>query len=394
MALQKHILPVIVLSQFAGTSIWFVGNAVLPELKQTLHLADNVSGLISAAVTIGFVAGTLFSAFSSLADRFSPVRLFLISAMLGAVCNVSIVWFAKDAQTLFGFRFFTGFFLAGIYPIGMKIAADWYKEGLGKALGWLVGALVVGTAFPYLLRDRKFDLPWQTVLYITSVMAIMAGFLMSWLGDGPFRKASGKFKWNAIQVIFSSRPWRKAAFGYFGHMWELYTFWGFIPIILALYSQKNNIELNIPLLSFLVIASGGISCVVGGYFSARWGSNKIARTSLYISGFCCLFSAFIFSWSLPLFLIYIFIWGLTVSSDSPQFSTLVSQFSRPELRGTALTIYNSIGFTITSISLYVMEAIHHSAGFFGGERSFMLLGLGMLLGNFPYHWKKTSQEKL
>ncbi len=390
---QKHVLPIIVISQFAGTSIWFVGNAVLPELKQSLHLQD-VPGLISSAVTLGFVAGTLFSASASLADRFSPVRLFLFSAILGALSNVSIIWFVKDINGLFWFRFSTGFFLAGIYPIGMKIAADWYKEGLGKALGWLVGALVIGTAFPYLLRDRKFDLPWQTVLYITSGMAVTAGLIMSWLGDGPYRKAAGKFKWNAIPIIFSSRPWRKAAFGYFGHMWELYTFWGFIPVIIALYSAKNNIGLNIPLLSFLVIASGGISCVAGGYFSARWGSNKIARTSLYISGFCCLFSAFIFSLSLPFFLIYIFIWGLTVSSDSPQFSAMVSQLSSPDLRGTALTIYNSIGFTITSLSLFVMESVHNSTGFFGGERSFMLLGLGMLLGNFPYSWRKTSQEKL
>jgi MFS family permease len=367
---------------------------VLPELKQTLHLPDEGMGLISAAVTIGFVAGTLFSALSSLADRFSPVRLFLIAALLGAISNASIIWFVKDIQSLFWFRFFAGFFLAGIYPIGMKIAADWHKEGLGKALGWLVGALAIGTAFPYLLRDRKFDLPWQTVLYITSAMVLTAGLLINWLGDGPYRKAAGKFQWNAIPVIFSSAPWRKAAFGYFGHMWELYAFWGFIPVIIAIYSQKNSVSLNIPLLSFLVIASGGISCVVGGYLSQKWGSNRVARTALYISGFCCLFSAFIFNWPLPLFLLYIFTWGLTVSSDSPQFSTLVSQLSRPDLRGTALTIYNSIGFTITSISLYVMESIHHSNGYFSGERSFMLLGLGMLLGNFPYLRPKTNKTKL
>ncbi|MBL0232986.1 MAG: MFS transporter [Chitinophagaceae bacterium] len=388
---QKTVLPLIVLSQFAGTSIWFVGNAILPELKQSLHLPEQGSGLISSAVNIGFVAGTLFSAFAALADRFSPVRLFLASAILGALSNLAIIWFVTDIQRLFWFRFSTGFFLAGIYPIGMKIAADWYKEGLGKALGWLVGALVIGTAFPYLLRDRKFDLPWQTALYITSAMALLAGILMTWLGDGPHRKAAGKFQWNAIPAIFSSPSWRKAAFGYFGHMWELYTFWGFLPLIIALYASKHQLVLNIPLLSFLVIASGGISCVLGGYLSSRLGSNVVARTALYISGLCCLFSVLMFNVSLPFFLAYIFIWGFTVCADSPQFSSLVSQYSIAEQRGTAFTIYNAIGFTISSLSLYLMDTLYHSSSNFSGERSFMLLGLGMLLGNFPYRFKRPGR---
>lgn len=391
---EKSILPFIVISQFAGTSIWFVGNAVLPELKISLHLADQGPGLISSAVTIGFVAGTLFSSFTSLADRFSPARLFLVAAIMGALSNISLIWLATNASTLFWIRFSTGFFLAGIYPIGMKIAADWYKEGLGKALGWLVGALVIGTAFPYLLRDRKFDLPWQTVLYTTSFMAILAGLLIAWLGDGPYRKTTGKFQWNAIPIIFSNASWRKAAIGYFGHMWELYTFWGFLPVILSLYALKNNITLNIPLLSFLVIASGGLSCIAGGYFSIRWGSEIIARLSLYISGICCLISVFMFHTPLPLFLVFIFIWGLTVVADSPQFSTLVSQFSKPELRGTAFTLYNAIGFTITSLSLFIMEALHQSPGILGEEGCFMILGLGMILGNFPYQRLKNNGSKI
>lgn len=390
---QRSVLPLIVVSQFAGTSIWFVGNAVLPELTQSLHLSNQGPGLISSAVNIGFVAGTLFSAFAALADRFSPVRLFLLSAILGALSNLAIIWFVHDIQTLFWLRFSTGFFLAGIYPIGMKIAADWFKDGLGKALGWLVGALVIGTAFPYLLRDRKFDLPWQTALYITSALALASGLLITWLGDGPYRKAAGKFRWNAIPQIFSSGPWRKAAFGYFGHMWELYTFWGFLPVLLGFYVSRNQVSLNIPLFSFLVIASGGLSCIVGGYLSAKWGSNRVARTALYISGICCLFSFLIFSWPLSVFLLYVFIWGLTVSADSPQFSALVSQLSSPEWRGTALTIYNSIGFTISSVSLFLMDQLQHSHSYFNTERSFMILGLGMLLGNFPYQRLRTGRNK-
>src|SRR5688572_23058242 len=127
---------------------------------------------------LGFVAGTLCFGIFSLADRYSPVKLFFFSSILGALSNAAVAWIAKDATVLFLLRFATGFFLAGIYPVGMKIAADWYEKGLGKALGLLVGALVLGTAFPHLLRNRSFELPWKTVLYCTSAFALAGGLLM------------------------------------------------------------------------------------------------------------------------------------------------------------------------------------------------------------------------
>ena len=378
---SKKVLPVIVLSQFAGTSLWFVGNAILPELKETFQISQYAVSLVTSAVMIGFIAGTLVFAFFSLADRFSPVKLFFISSLLGALTNSAVVWLVTDGTTLFIFRFLTGFFIAGIYPVGMKIAADWYEKGLGKALGFLLGALMLGTAFPHLLKNREFDLPWRSVLYITSLIAFAGGLMMLlFVGDGPYRKRSGGFRWDAFGKIFSSKKWKQAAFGYFGHMWELYSFWGFVPLILELYSKKNNHQLDISFLSFLIIAIGAVGSVAGGYLSQKIGSAKVATYALLISGICCFISPF--SYSLPafMFLLLLFIWGATVSPDSPQFSTLVAQYAPDELRGTALTIYNSIGFAITTISLYVIDRVFHSPGFLGGENTFALLGLGAVIG--------------
>ncbi|MGQ0738704.1 MAG: MFS transporter, partial [Bacteroidota bacterium] len=376
-----HILPVIVLSQFAGTSLWFTGNAVLPELVQEFQLSRYAVSLVTSAVMLGFIGGTLVFAFFSLADRFSPVRLFFISSLLGAAANAAAVWLAADAVSLFSIRFVTGFFIAGIYPVGMKISSDCFEKGLGKAMGFLLGALVLGTAFPHLLKNSDFDLPWKPVLFFTSAFALAGGLLMILLvGDGPYRKKSGGFQWNAFSEIFRSKKWRQAAFGYFGHMWELYTFWGFLPLILALYANKNGTTLNIPLLSFLIIATGSIGSITGGLLSQRWGSVKVASLALFISGLCCIVSPFIYHLPVVLFLALLFLWGLTVCPDSPQFSTLVAQFAPEHLRGTALTIYNAIGFSISTISLVVFDYVFHSKGFFGGENSFALLGLGALFG--------------
>lgn len=378
---RKYILSVIVLSQFAGTSLWFVGNAILPELKSSLGLSQYAVSHVTSAVMIGFVAGTLVFGILSMADRYSPVKLFFISSLLGALTNASVAWLASDALSLFVLRFLTGFFIAGIYPVGMKIAADWYEKGLGKALGFLLGALVLGTAFPHLLKNRSFELPWKTVLYLTSLFAVAGGLLMLWfVGDGPYRKRAEAFQWNAFGEIFKSKKWRQAAFGYFGHMWELYAFWGFVPLILALYAEKNNVALNIPLLSFLIIGSGAISCIAGGYLSLRIGSAKVASTALLISGICCFISPFIYQLPLPAFLAILFIWGLAVVPDSPQFSTLVANYSPDHLKGTALKIYNAIGFTITIISLIVIDRVFHSNGFFGKENTMLLLGIGALIG--------------
>jgi MFS family permease len=377
----KHILPLLVISQFAGTSLWFVGNAVLPELKQSFYLSQYAVSLVTSAIMLGFIAGTLVFAFFSLADRFSPVKLFFISAVLGALSNSAVAWFVHDGTSLFIFRFLTGFFIAGIYPVGMKIAADWYEKGLGTALGYLLGALMLGTAFPHLLKNREFALPWKFVLHITSLIALLGGVvIILFVGDGPFRKRSGGFRWNAFGKIFSSKKWRLAAFGYFGHMWELYAFWGFVPLIIELYSKKNNAQLDVSFLSFVVIGVGSVGSVIGGYISKKTGSAKVAAAALFISGICCFISPFMYSFPTFIFLTLLFLWGFTVSPDSPQFSTLVAGYAPEELRGTALTIYNSIGFAITTISLYVIDILFHSDGFFGGENTFALLGLGAVAG--------------
>jgi MFS family permease len=330
---------------------------------------------------LGFIAGTLIYSLFSLADRFSPVKLFFISSLLGALTNSAVVLFAKDDSSLFALRFMTGFFIAGIYPVGMKIAADWYQKGLGTALGFLLGALILGTAFPHLLRNRQFELPWKTVLHITSIVATTGGLMMILLvGDGPFRKIAGRFRWDAFGKIFGSKKWRQASFGYFGHMWELYAFWGFVPLIIELYSKKNNQQLDVSFLSFVAIAIGSIGSVIGGYLSKRIGSARVATGALLVSGLCCFISPLSYSLSPFPFVLFLLVWGGTVSPDSPQFSTLVAQYAPEELRGTALTIYNSIGFAITTISLFAIDRVFYSRGFFSGENTFILLGLGALMG--------------
>jgi MFS family permease len=273
--------------------------------------------------------------------------------------NLAIIWENNSLETLLLFRYLTGFFLAGIYPVGMKIAADYYQKGLGKSLGYLVGALVLGTAFPHLARDLFGGFNWKMVVFSTTSIAIAGGFLLFLLvPNGPFRKPGQKLDFSTIFKVFRNINLRAAAFGYFGHMWELYAFWAFIPLMLWSYSEVHTETVfNIPLISFLVIAVGGLGCVIGGYLSLRYGSELVAASALALSGLCCLVSPLGFQVSSEFFVAFLLFWGLMVTADSPLFSTLVASNAKPEIRGTALTIVNCIGFSITIVGIQTINLL-------------------------------------
>jgi MFS family permease len=369
-----RILPVIVASQFAGTSLWFSGNAVLPDLQRQWGLADSAIGWVTSAVQLGFICGTLVFALLALADRHSPRRVFFTCSLLGALANAALLVLPQEMATLLATRFAAGFFLAGIYPVGMKIAAGWYRDDLGKALGFLVGALVAGTAFPHLLKGLGQAWPWSSVLIGVSLLAAVGGVAMLFLvPDGPFLSKGAPFDPRALAKVFSSRGFRASVFGYFGHMWELYAFWAFLPLLFAARPELGNVSLW----TFAVIAAGVLGCVLGGLVSLRTGSARVAFAQLSFSGLCCLASPLMFFAPPALFAAFILAWGVAVVGDSPQFSALNAANAPREWVGTALTIGNCIGFAITIFSIQLLNAL---AGVLPVHWLFVLLAPGPVLG--------------
>jgi len=354
----------------------------MSDLLKTYNLDLLALGHLTSAVQFGFILGTLIFAFLSIADRFPPSRVFFICALIGAVCNLGVVLDNNSLNSLLLWRFLTGFSLAGIYPVGMKIAADHYREGLGKSLGFLVGALVIGTAFPHLLKTLtgNEDLPWKTVILTTSGLSALGGTLILLLvPSGPYRKPRTISDHLAFLKVFKNIKFRAAAFGYFGHMWELYTFWAFVPVILKAYSHSHpQLTLNVPLLSFFIIGIGGLACVAGGYISGALGTRRTAAAALSFSGLCCLVSPWLFFQDSEVLLIaFLLFWGATIVADSPLFSTLVANKAEGESRGTALTIVNSIGFAITILSI---QLVTYLITFINPLYIFPLLALGPVFG--------------
>jgi MFS family permease len=378
MNIPKRILPIIILSQFAGTSLWLAGNAIINDLQSAMNVDINDVGNVTSAIQLGFITGTLVFAFFALSDRYSPRKIYLICSILGGISNVLILFLAYDLFSLLALRFITGFFLTGIYPIGIKISSGWYKKDLGNAIGLLVGALVLGSALPHFIKSIGGSLPWEQVIYMVSAISVIGGVSMYiFVPDGPHITAGTKFNPGAILSLFKNRKFKSAAFGYFGHMWELYTLWTFIPIILIYYNNEHSSELNIFIWTFAVIAAGSIGCVVGGLFSKKVGSAYVAYTQLLLSGICCLVCPLFFGTSALVFISFLIFWGIVVAGDSPQYSAIIALSAPGELVGSALTIVNSIGFAITILSLWVIYQIY---GFVIAPYYLIFLAPGPLFG--------------
>lgn len=377
---MRLILPIIVISQFFCTSLWFAGNSIISDITRDLNLDHHFVAHLTSAIQFGFISGTLVFAVFSISDRFSPSVVFFCSSILAGLFNLGVSINNIGSTEVLLFRFLTGFFLAGIYPVGMKIASDYYDKGLGKSLGFLVGALVLGTAFPHLLKNVIIGFPWKYIIYFTTLLSVLGGLIILILvPDGPYRKSGQKIKLTEFMAGFKNKKFRSISFGYFGHMWELYTFWAFVPIMLAAYNNHYPaIHLNVPFLSFFIIGSGALACVFSGILSQYFGVKKIATISLFISCLCCVVSPlFLFSYSTGLFIVFLFIWGLSVIADSPLFSTLVAQNAPEEFRGTSLTIVNCIGFSITIISIQFINLLSDKIN---PQYIYLLLAIGPILG--------------
>jgi MFS family permease len=364
----RRILPVIVLSQFASTSLWFAVNAVMPDLQHAWGLPAAAVGTLTSAVQLGFVAGTLLFALLMLADRFAPTRVFLACSLLGAVANAAILLAEGRYGLLLALRFAVGFLLAGIYPVGMKIAASWYREGLGAAMGILIGALVLGTALPHGLRALAGNggsellawgsLPaWQSVVLAVSLLAALGGLATALLvPPHPAAARAARITPRALALIWSDRRLRASVFGYFGHMWELYAMIVLVPVVMAARLDGSAVSAA----SFWAIGAGFVGCAGGGLLARRLGSARVAHLQLATSGVCCVAAPWMLVAPVPLFLAWMLLWGATVSGDSPQFSTLTAQNAPPAVVGSVLTFSNCIGFAISVVSIELFVRAAHA----------------------------------
>ncbi|HEV8588448.1 MAG TPA: MFS transporter [Pyrinomonadaceae bacterium] len=371
-------LVLLAIAELFGMSLWFSGSAVVPSLAREWNLSEGAANWLTLSVQLGFVAGTLLSALLNLPDIIRPRHLFTLTAIAGALVNSAFGLFARNVAVAIALRFLTGMFLAGVYPPAMKILATWFRHRRGLALGVLVGALTLGKATPYLVNGIGSE-NWRHNVLFVSLLAVIGGLIvLLFVGDGPLALPAARFDWKQVGKIFRNRGVRLANFGYFGHMWELYAMWTWIPFMIraSLALRKSDPALA-EVSSFLVIGCGALGCAIAGLIADRIGRTIVTSGAMAISGSCCLLIGFAFGAHPILLLTIAAVWGATVVADSAQFSACVTELGDPQYIGTALTIQTCLGFLLTTISIELISRVEKVLGW---RYAFIILAPGPLFG--------------
>ncbi|MGB3830150.1 MAG: MFS transporter [Ornithinimicrobium sp.] len=364
---QRAQLALIAAVQVLVMASWFSASAVVPALRQDWDISLGQSTLLTIAVQIGFVVGAVSSAALNVSDRFPAHRVVAASAAAAAVSTATIALAVDSLWPAIALRLVTGVALAGVYPTGLKLMTSWFDSGRGLALGVLVAALTFGSALPQLINSFA-SLPWRGVLGVSSVLALL-GSAVAWqfVRPGPLTQPAPPLNPRYVLALFTQRGPRLANLGYFGHMWELYAMWTWLPAYFTASLMVSGVAAPsrtlVGLTAFAVIGVAGVvGCLLAGALGDRLGRATVAGWAMRISATCAVLAALVFGSSPYLVVPILAVWGASVIADSGLFSSCVADVVDPRYIGTALTTQTAIGFALTIATIQAVPPLVELGG--------------------------------
>ena len=370
----------VALVEVLGLSVWFSATAVVPSLRSEWDIGATAAVWLTASVQIGFVAGAITSTVFNLADRVAPQNLLAASALGAAACTAALAVFVTGLAAAVPLRFLTGMFLAGVYPVGMKLMASWAEPSVrGRTFGILLGALTLGSALPHLIAGLG-PLPWRTVMLAAAGLTMAGAVIaLALVRPGPHVDTRAVTRSaRHVVAVFAERGPRLASLGYLGHMWELYAMWAWLPMFVVASRREGGGAPSTGIIVFVAVGVAGTAgCLVGGWASDRFGRPSVAVAALVISGACCVASPIFFAAPTGILGVFLVVWGAAVIADSGVFSTALSETTDTRFVGTALSAQTAAGFLLTVVTI---ELVPIAADLIGWQYAFLLLAPGPLIG--------------
>ncbi|QUS36359.1 MFS transporter [Falsirhodobacter algicola] len=376
---KRGALVLLLIAQVLAMSVWFSSAAAIADIKRHYTFGVGGEALLTSAVQIGFVLGTILSALLALADRFDPRRLFALSAGVAAAATAALTVMDPVGPAVIALRILTGVCMAGVYPVGMRLAATWARGDVGLLIGLLVGALTLGSASPHLLAAFG-GLGWRSIYAAATIAAICAAVLIGFVRIGPNMKRATRIDLGRLSESWRRPAVRKVNLGYLGHMWELYAMWTWLGLFLNQSFTARGMEgatVKAAALTFATVAAGAVGSWLGGALADRHGRSTVTLGAMAISGTCAALAGWLFLAPLPLLMAVMIVWGITVIADSAQFSASVTELAEPESIGTLLTVQTCAGFLLTLASIQAVPLVQAHLGWTG---AFSMLAIGPFLG--------------